>query len=393
MNLYWASVCTIPERWDLTIWMVLGTSMSQSTPGDNHGNGKSRKIKHGEGGAHLNPPSALLRWSREQAGKSKGKRYLSLGWCQWGCQWQWKFLFAQSQHWKKEKKKGNWIVLFFLNADQKPRPRKSLALGDRRLPNYSQGLPNYSQTQTKEPKVSRDLREGTEISTSVPQCLYINTPQSEKKHQKDVSNISLPISFISWEHLKGESPHRWDGTAEFSWSCTWNDPARTDPTFSSKSRNSHLHKGSHSEIPSQGEPVPPTPNATLYSLKTKGILSSSQGKLSCFCFEGLSSPAVDHDRPCIRNALLLVVHLLQEIQDAAGIAGHAVVGPGAEVVLPHRPLRVPLRATRNPARNPAPKSIYGAQLSLMGRGHIPNPTWHSTHSSQRREQASLSISH
>lgn len=32
MNLYWASVCTIPERWERTIWMVFGTSMSQSTP-------------------------------------------------------------------------------------------------------------------------------------------------------------------------------------------------------------------------------------------------------------------------------------------------------------------------------------------------------------------------
>lgn len=32
MNLYCASVCTIPERWERTIWMVFGTSMSQSTP-------------------------------------------------------------------------------------------------------------------------------------------------------------------------------------------------------------------------------------------------------------------------------------------------------------------------------------------------------------------------
>lgn len=75
-------------------------------------------------------------------------------------------------------KKGNLIVLFFLNAQQNPSPGKSLALGDRRLPNYSQGLPNYSQrlpnhsqSQTTEPKVSRDLLERTEISTSVPQCL------------------------------------------------------------------------------------------------------------------------------------------------------------------------------------------------------------------------------
>lgn len=32
MKRYWASVCTIPERCDRTIWIVLGTSISQSTP-------------------------------------------------------------------------------------------------------------------------------------------------------------------------------------------------------------------------------------------------------------------------------------------------------------------------------------------------------------------------
>lgn len=44
--------------------------MSQSTPGDIRGDGKSRKNNHGEGGVHLDPPSALL----GQAGKSKGKK-------------------------------------------------------------------------------------------------------------------------------------------------------------------------------------------------------------------------------------------------------------------------------------------------------------------------------
>lgn len=34
MKRYWASVCTIPERCDRTIWIVLGTSMSQSTPAE-----------------------------------------------------------------------------------------------------------------------------------------------------------------------------------------------------------------------------------------------------------------------------------------------------------------------------------------------------------------------
>lgn len=36
MNLYWASVCTIPERWALTIWMVFWMSMSQSSPSKRH---------------------------------------------------------------------------------------------------------------------------------------------------------------------------------------------------------------------------------------------------------------------------------------------------------------------------------------------------------------------
>lgn len=42
-------------------------------------------------------------------------------------------------------KKGNLIVLFFLNAHQNPSQRESMVLGDRRLLSYSQRLPNYSQ--------------------------------------------------------------------------------------------------------------------------------------------------------------------------------------------------------------------------------------------------------
>lgn len=79
------------------------------------------------------------------------------------------------------------------------------------------------------------------------------------------------------------------------------------------------------------------------------------------------SPAVDHDRPCIRNALLLVVHLLQEIQDAAGVAGHAVVGPGAEMVLPHRPLRVPLENRETKPFRAKSRSIWGTAESSRER--------------------------
>ena len=33
MNLYWASVCTMPDRCCRTRWMLFGMSMSQSRPG------------------------------------------------------------------------------------------------------------------------------------------------------------------------------------------------------------------------------------------------------------------------------------------------------------------------------------------------------------------------
>lgn len=46
MNLYCASVCTIPERWDRTIWMVFGTSMSQSTPADVKSTGQNPEDLH-----------------------------------------------------------------------------------------------------------------------------------------------------------------------------------------------------------------------------------------------------------------------------------------------------------------------------------------------------------
>lgn len=58
--------------------------------------------------------------------------------------------------------------------------------------------------------------------------------------------------------------------------------------------------------------------------------------------ESASRPAVDHDWAGVRDALLLVVNLFQEVQHPARIAGDAVVRPGPEVVLPHGPLGVAL---------------------------------------------------
>lgn len=57
-------------------------------------------------------------------------------------------------------------------------------------------------------------------------------------------------------------------------------------------------------------------------------------------------PAVHGDGPGIQDALLLQVDLLQEVQDTTGVCGHAVVGPGSEVVLPDRALCVALKPCR-----------------------------------------------
>lgn len=57
-------------------------------------------------------------------------------------------------------------------------------------------------------------------------------------------------------------------------------------------------------------------------------------------------PAVHSDRPGIQDALLLQVHLLQEVQDTTRVCGHAMVRPGPEVVLPDRALCVALKPHR-----------------------------------------------
>lgn len=54
------------------------------------------------------------------------------------------------------------------------------------------------------------------------------------------------------------------------------------------------------------------------------------------------SPAVNHHWARIHDALLLVVHLLQEVQHTPGITGHAVVRPGPKVVLPDGSLCIAL---------------------------------------------------
>lgn len=54
------------------------------------------------------------------------------------------------------------------------------------------------------------------------------------------------------------------------------------------------------------------------------------------------SPAVNYHGPCVHNALLLMVDLLQEVQHAPRVTGHSVVRPGPKVVLPHGSLCIPL---------------------------------------------------
>lgn len=65
---------------------------------------------------------------------------------------------------KKKPKQGNVIVLLFLNEHQNPSQRRSLELGDRRLPNYSQGFPNYTRVK---PETSEEGQKSALLSLSV----------------------------------------------------------------------------------------------------------------------------------------------------------------------------------------------------------------------------------
>lgn len=75
--------------------------------------------------------------------------------------------------------------------------------------------------------------------------------------------------------------------------------------------------------------------------KNKPPGHQNTGQAAPWRWEGWS-PAVNHHRPRVRDALLLMVDLLQEVQHAPGVTGHSVVRPGPKVVLPDRSLRIPL---------------------------------------------------
>ena len=70
------------------------------------------------------------------------------------------------------------------------------------------------------------------------------------------------------------------------------------------------------------------------SIAVRFVLRDAAAAPAAFCRNG-DRPAVDDDRPGVRHRQLLVVDVLQEAEHAAGVGGHAVVGPRREVVLAH----------------------------------------------------------
>lgn len=88
-----------------------------------------------------------------------------------------------------------------------------------------------------------------------------------------------------------------------------------------------------------------------------------------FC---ITVPAVDHNWSCIRNAFLLMVHLLEKVQYTTRITWDSMIRPSSEMILPDCSLCVPLEGRyqhvkKNPSDQNSTKSITSAKLSQIRR--------------------------
>lgn len=88
----------------------------------------------------------------------------------------------------------------------------------------------------------------------------------------------------------------------------------------------------------------------------------------CFKLQPLYQPAVYQNRPCVGDAFLLLVYLIEEAEDSSRLAGYTMVRPAQVLVVPDLTHSLALRIAKHPtgqtAIQPCPWPLFQGEVSL-----------------------------